>query len=273
MFTRHFCSSTSLAIALLLSVLWPASAAADENKKLIWQGDLGLAAQVSTGLIENLNERDGELSASVLVSGGLYYGDFFVEATPFGQNPFTLGYTLSSNKHGQFSLVGQSWFQEISQEEQDEGNLLDGLLVRQSSFEVGVEYLTQIEEGDFRVRALTDALGRHEGHLFIADYTRAFFTRSLLILPSVGVTYMSEEAVDYYYGIEQREATATRPVYRPGSGWTVTARLYVERPLAKHWTLFGFASYSHFNDSITDSPIVTVNDGTYNLAIGVLWSF
>lgn len=246
---------------------------ADTENSLIWQGDLGLAAQVSSGLIENLNKNDGSLTPSVLLSGGLYYGNFFVEATPFGQNPLTLGYTITSDNKHQLNLVGQSSFQEVSEREQEEGTLLDGLLIRRSSFEVGVEYLSQISEGDLRLRLLTDALNRHKGQLLSFDYSRPFFTRSLLILPSLGITYLSKGTVEYYYGIQQSEVTATRADYQPGAGWAVSARLYLERPLAKHWTLFGFASYSHFNDSVTDSPIVTVSDGTYNFAVGVLWNF
>ncbi len=247
--------------------------AQDSEATFIGQGDLGLAMQFSSGLIENLDQNDGTLTPSVLISGGLYYGNFFVEATPFGQNPLTLGYSIARDNDYQINIVGQSSFQEISERQQEQGSLLDGLLIRRSSFEIGVEYLTQFSEGDLRLRVLSDALNRHNGQLFSADYSRAFFTRSLLILPSIGVTYISENATDFYYGIAESETTTSRAAYTAESGWIVSARLYVERPLAKDWTLFGFASYSHFNDSITDSPIVTVNDGTYNLAVGVLWSF
>lgn len=248
-------------------------ASASERNKVIWQGDLGLAAQIRDGLIAGLEDGDEEIGAALLVSGGVYYGNFFVEAAPFGQNPLTVGYVVAKSAKYQMSLIGQSSFPDISESAQQKGNLLDGLHDRHASFEAGFEYYQQSESGDIRLRVLHDTLGNHSGHLFFADYSYPIFTRHFLVLPAVGISYFSAQTTDYYFGIEPQEATTDRPEYHPSASWTLSARVYTERPLSKNWSLFGFASYSLLDESIANSPIVTAEHGTYNLAVGVLWSF
>ena len=79
--------------------------------------------------------------------------------------------------------------------------------------------------------------------------------------------------VDYYYGIEAPQATPDRPIYQADSAWTLTGRIYLERPINKEWTMFGFASYSKLSSAITDSPLVSASNGIHTVAMGVLWSF
>ena len=248
-------------------------AAVERDNGITWQLDVGLAIQQSEGLIDSLSDDDGDVNLAVLLSGGLYYDKFFLEASPFGRHPLTLGYTLKETASSRLNLIGLPWFSTISAEDQKRGNRLDGLSTRNASFEVGVEYIKQFPKSDVRVRLLHDSLGKHDGYLLSFDYSRPVFTTDWLILPSWGVSYLSDKSVDYYYGIRPSEATLDRPEYQPGSGWGLTARLYVERPLWQDWTLFGFASYSKFSNSISDSPIVSADNGTHVIAVGVLWSF
>ena len=245
----------------------------ESKRGITWQLDLGLAAQHRKGLINSLDRDDDNASLVALVSGGLYYDKFFVEGSPFGRHPLTLGYTLKQTDSTALNLIGLSWFPTISEDDQEQGTLLNGINKRLASFEVGVEYVKRFTQSDVRIRALHDGLGRHDGYLFSFDYGRPMFTEDWLIMPSWGFSYLSENAVDYYYGVRAGEATTARPEYKPGDAWGITARIYAERPMGRNWTLFGFASYSRFSDAVTDSPLVTAQDGTHNVTIGVLWSF
>lgn len=249
------------------------STESDDDTGFSWQLDIGLAVQHHSGLIDNLDKHDGQSSLAALISGGAYYDKFFMEFSAFGNRPLTLGYTLKQTDSSQINLIGLSWFPSISESEQRQGSLLNGIQSRHSSFEVGIEYVKRFAHSDIHVRVMHDMLSRHKGHLLAADYSRPIYTTNWLILPSIGMSYLSQKSVDYYYGIKAAEATVNRAEYLPDSGWSVRASLYAERPINSSWTFFAFASYTKFSHSITNSPIVSVESGTHTLALGVLWSF
>ena len=245
----------------------------DDDGGFTWQADLGFTVQHRTYVVDSLDTGDGEVSLGLLLSGGMYYEDFFVETSPFSSRPLTLGYTLNKTRSTMLNLVGMSSFGTISEEFQEEGNRLDGIRTRHGSYEIGIEYLKQFADSDMRVRVLHDVLNQHQGFILSIDQSRPIYKTDWLIIPSWGASYISENSVDYYYGVSEEEVTVDRPAYAAGSGWTLTGRIYVERPINKDWTMFGFASYSQFSNSITDSPITSVDNGTHTIALGVLWTF
>ena len=259
---------------LLLGLAFPAlSNDKSDEGGFTWQGDLGLSLQHQTMIVDSLDEDDGEVSLALLLSGGIYYDKLFIESSPFSSQPLTVGYTLNETKSTMVNLVGMSWFAEISEGEQQQGNRLDGIKKRESAYEVGIEYLKQFKRSDLRIRALHDVMDRHNGFLLSLDHSRPVYKKDWLIIPSWGITYLSEDLVDYYYGVRPSEVRANRPLYSADSGWSLTGRIYIERPINDKWTMFGFASYSKFSNSITDSPITSVSNATHTLAVGVLWSF
>ena len=261
-----------LTLCLGLAVIFP-SFAQDQNDSFTWQFDLGAAVQHRTNIVDSLDGNDGEISGTVLLAGGVYYDKFFIESSPFSSRPLTLGYTLSETRSTMINIIGTSWFAEISEEAQNQGNRLDGIKSRHSSYEVGIEYLKQFRNSDVRIRMMHDVLNQHQGFFLSLDQSLPIYKTNWLIIPSWGVNYLSEKAVQYYYGVSESEVMPNRPFYSPDAGWSLTGRLYVERPLNKKWTLFGFASYSHFSSSISDSPITSIDNGTHTIALGVLWSF
>ncbi|MCC2614982.1 MipA/OmpV family protein [Aestuariibacter halophilus] len=269
-----------LHITLLIGTLLfqSSGAKANEPKRYIpddieWQLDIGLALSYGQTLIEGMYRNDRQLALSLLLSGGVYVDDFFIESSPLSQHPLTLGYVVHADNKQQVNLIAESWFSTIDAEEQYDTQVLDGLDARNASLEVGVEYLTTIGKMDLRVRLLHDALGRHGGGLFSAELARQYYTRHALWMPSLGITVVSSDAVDFYYGVRPHEATLTRPVYTGSTAWIGSARLYAERPLGEDWSLIGFAGYAFFSDGIADSPIVGDRNDTFRVGMGVLWSF
>ena len=261
-------------LLLLFGLSFPALGDDKTDKEsFTWQLDLGLSLQHQTFIVDSLDESNDEAALAVLLSGGIYYDKLFIESSPFSSRPLTVGYTLNETRSTMVNLVGMSWFATISEDKQEQGNRLDGIKKRESAYEVGVEYLKQFKKSDLRVRALHDVLNRHNGFLLSLDQSRPIYKKDWLIIPSWGVTYLSENLVDYYYGVGPTEVTAERPLYSPDAGWSLTGRIYIEHPINQEWTMFGFASYSKFSNSITDSPITSVSNATHTIAMGVLWSF
>ena len=237
-----------------------------------WEVDLGLVVEHSRGRIRDLDYTNLDIQPSLWVAGGVYYKRFFVESAPIQGRNLTLGYTLRRTNSMQLNLIAGSWFGPISEEYQDEGTALNGIQERESTIEAGIELIYQFKDVDMHLRVMHDALARHKGSIVSIDMSKPLFTKTMLIQPTLGVTYISSNTTDYYYGISAAEATVDRPEYTAGSAWALSARVYVERPLSESWSIIGTASYSHASHEVHDSPIVNTPDA-YNVSLGALWVF
>lgn len=260
--------------ACLLLSSWLVSAAESTETKIEWQVDLGLTVNYNRHFIEGLTERDDSFGLSPFVSGGVYYGKFYAEASPNTLHPLTFGYVLHDSDSHQFNLVAESWFFEISEENQSEDSSnLDGIITRKASFEAGVEYISTNHKYDFRVRLLHDALGRHNGTVATIEMARPIYTETTLWLPALSIAFVSSNAVDYYYGVHASEVRVGRPEYTAGSAYITAAQLYVERPFGERWSIIGFAGIALPSRNITESPLVTPRSNGFNVGVGAIWTF
>ena len=238
-----------------------------------WELDFGLLAFYRETLVKSIADYDREVSLSGVVSGGVYFDNFFAELAPLSGRPLTFGYTLYKKETRQLNIIAESLFYDISEDDQENGHLLDGINDRESSMEVGVEYFGIYKKYDFRVKLLHDGLGKHKGAIGSAELSRPIFTRHVMFVPGIAITYISENATDYYYGVSKEEATASRAIYQPNGAWIATARLYLERPMSDDWSFIASASYSLVSNEILDSPIINHSVEPYSVGIGVLWTF
>lgn len=95
----------------------------------------------------------------------------------------------------------------------------------------------------------------------------------LSVTLSFGPLFADERFHNYYYGVAPAFATATRPSYRPGGGYSgsrVTVTL--QKRLSRFW--FGmFARYDTLSGAaFADSPLVT-HPSYLALGLGVTWVF
>lgn len=263
---------------LLLSLTLPVAASSHGEQPSPSRGweyelDLGIAASFRRGLIDGVIDDEGQLSLSLLLSGGAYYGDFYVEANPTTRHPLTLGYTLKRREKYQINMVLESYFFTIEDDKPHITSKLSGIQTRHASLEAGIEYVGSVGNFDIRSRLLHDVLSRHDGAIASIEIARPYFTRKAFFLPSIGITYISKDATDYYFGISQQESSGIRETYRPNGAIIGSIALYVERPINESLSVVGFAGYSVFSSAIADSPIVQPRSDAYNVGLGVLWSF
>lgn len=246
----------------------------DEEKSTFhWEFDLGIVAFHHQSLVESLVKKNEEINIAILASGGMYFENFFLEVAPLSGRPLTLGYNLYKKETRQFNLIAESIFFEISEEKQKRGNVLDGISRRRDSMEVGIEYFGILKKYDFRVKLLHDGMSIHHGTIASIELSRPIFTRHVMFVPGISVVYIDQNAADYYFGVSPLEQTSVRPSYRADGAWVATARLYLERPMSDDWSIIGSASYTHYSDEISQSPIVNYRDSAYNISVGVLWTF
>lgn len=244
---------------------------------LHWEVDLGLVLSHRKALIENVDDINTDAELNLWLSGGLYYKNFFMEVTPKRNRALTLGYTLHSDENKQINVIASSWFYPFSADDQtqDRSNgprKLDGIKDRKGTMEMGLELNYRISDFDAQFRILHDALSVHHGSLLSVNISKPIFTSTTMILPSIGLALIDDNAVDYYYGIDADETAPDRPEYHPKSTWAGNIRLYVERPITDRLSIIGSASFLFVGNQIKSSPIVD-NPYGYDFNFGVLWVF
>lgn len=242
------------------------------NTEFHWEVDAGIVLNHRRGFIDTNNETNADLDVSLWLSGGAYYGRFFLESAPVLSRPLTFGYTLKQNERQQINLITSSFFDEISARNETNGNRLAGILTRRASMEGGIEINHQLGDTLYNVRWVHDLLSRHNGTIFSAQISRPFFTPTTLIQPSFGIAFIDSNATDFYYGVAPQESTLDRSTYRPGSAWIASASVYLERPLNDSWSVVTRLHYAYASSNITNSPLVN-HDASYNVHLGMLWVF
>lgn len=97
--------------------------------------------------------------------------------------------------------------------------------------------------------------------------------RKLNVAFMQGIRYQNAKMTDYYYGVKNSEATASRKAYKAKSAFTPYIGVEAQANLTKHFTLDGGLSVSKKAKSIRNSPLT--NDKKYQLGanIGVSYWF
>jgi MipA family protein len=239
-----------------------------------WELDLGLSVEFNKHYIQGINDNlNGDLSGSVILSGGYYYKDFFVEVSPLISRPFTIGYSLQRTEHFVVNLIAESLFQGFDQSSQNRGQQLTGIKPRKTSLDAGLEVYYSHDYGETRFRALRDISNTHNGYVVALDHAYPLFLRRWVFWPSYSISWLSEDATDYYFGIDYNEANTYRPSYQASSAFTHKVNLYIAYQYNSYLSLVGYGDYIIFSKNINQSPIVAPNDDGFRFGVGVMWSF
>lgn len=99
-------------------------------------------------------------------------------------------------------------------------------------------------------------LGGNKGERAKIGYGKSFALGSFSIEPHVGLEWLSDKYVDYYYGVRPSEARAGRPAYSGQSTWNVSVGSRVDYKLTPHQKIILDVGVSHLGSGITDSPLV-----------------
>ncbi|GHH49402.1 MULTISPECIES: MipA/OmpV family protein [Gammaproteobacteria] len=128
--------------------------------------------------------------------------------------------------------------------------------------------------GELKLQALADVTDRSGGYELGLDYGYPRRWGRTLLIPSVGVRWLSKDVVRYYYGtLDEEEARGVAP-YRPDAALVPQVRLGIVRPLGGNWRLVGALSYRFLPSEIGDSPFLERgSNGTGSLQLGFVRSF
>jgi outer membrane protein len=114
----------------------------------------------------------------------------------------------------------------------------------------------------------TDLLGEHHGQEFNLKFAWPLTWQRVQLVPQVEIHAYSADYINYYYGVRNEEATATRPAYEPGSASTYAASIQSSWRLGPNWFLRAHAGIEFLPEEISDSPLVVEDSSWYvNLAV------
>ncbi|MCU7918963.1 MAG: MipA/OmpV family protein [Candidatus Thiodiazotropha sp. (ex Epidulcina cf. delphinae)] len=174
---------------------------------------------------------------------------FFNGITDFGG----LGYSVFKGERYNIDLVGKIRAMGI---DPDDNSKLDGLDERKPGFDAGVSARWDSGYGELSGQLLTDVSNRSKGQEAVLSYAYPMTHGNWTLRPELGVSWQSRDLVDYYFGVESDEATATRSVYEGESTVTPFAGIQVEYAYSQQIHLIGGVGIGRLGDGISDSPIV-----------------
>jgi len=245
----------------------------DEDESY-WELDAGAMVNFSRSYIKGINHNeDGNAGVNILVSGGYYYKNFFVETHPLIGRPFTIGYSLQRTKRFVVNVIAESLFIGFDEDSQNHGDYLTGINERKTSLDFGLEASYSHKYGEARVRMMHDVSNTHKGYMVAFDYAYPIFHKRWVFWPSYGISWISDDTTDYYFGIDENEVRFDRPVYTPSSAITQRVSMYAAYQYNTHLSFIAHGAYAIFSNNINDSPLVKPNDDTYTIGMGVMWSF
>ena len=103
---------------------------------------------------------------------------------------------------------------------------------------------------------MRDVLDRSNGSELSAKLDKTFYFGPIFIAPSLGVTFLDRNYVDYYYGVSAAELGVNRPSYRGDAALNTVLGLSIATPIF----FSGFTRLSlentWYHSAITNSPLI-----------------
>ena len=101
------------------------------------------------------------------------------------------------------------------------------LAKRQLAYMAGLEMSYALENSVIQAALLRDITGRHEGTELRLAYQHRFTAR---ISGTLGLTYKDRKLIDYYYGVDAKEAGGGRAAYSAGASLNPFVRIAAKTP-------------------------------------------
>jgi len=255
-----------------------------EEVEFIWQITLGLSAGVHKSILAGDTEGDrlsNTLDIPLLID--VYYKGFFIQSSQrriegiFGNAEF--GYQVSATENWSLDILSKTYIGDINSAEVIEDNelensILEGLPTRRLGQGLGLRYSRFFDDDIlyFDVASLVTIDG---GNDYVVDIYYSHFIPyyNWNIYIGGGLTYFSEDATNYYVGIDHDEVTEQRQYYQVNSGgYSAQAEVLVLYPLSENWTFNAGINHAYYSSEVADSPIIERPDSTI-ASFGVLYAF
>ncbi len=189
------------------------------------------------------------------------------ESNTFFFRQLTAGYHLFADERIVFDLIAQG---RLDGYDDDDSSALEGMSDRDPSLDAGAQISVFDGWGRTKLSFVGDTLSKHRGHQVEISYSKRFSDGRWSIIPSTGIAYESQNLIDYYYGVRDKESRPGRPAYEADAEFSFIASLAANYRFNEKWSFYSFVGYRFFGSEVTDSPIVSRD---YNITAGAGLSY
>lgn len=116
--------------------------------------------------------------------------------------------------------------------------------------------------------------GKKGGKLSLSFQKPYVVNSNLILRPSISFNYFTSNFVDYYFGIDGKEASSSLLLekYDGDRGYSLGIGVSSSYRLTDAFSLLGFIGVSKYSKDMGDSPIVE-NDLIYTGGVGIIYTF
>jgi len=179
------------------------------------------------------------------------------------------GYNMFDYAGLEFSLVGQYRFDGFKEEDEE---IFRGMEERSGSLDLGFSIGYDSDYGNLSFEYVTDVTSEHEGNEMSLSYSLPYRFDTYEITPFIKANRMSDDLVDYYYGVRANEVTQSRAFYQADASTNFEVGVNSRWQMGKHHNFIGNLSYQSFGAEIKDSPLVDKSGGL-QLVVGYMYVF
>ena len=279
-------------LACILLLLIPLSTLANEkklekettvfNETFSWQAQMGLSLQHGSTIIKEIEQQELDDYINLLLLVDFYYKGFFIQSNHRRADTFLLGaeigYQLRVRDDWELDIISKSYIAGFDSEYIiDDYNkdipILMGLKERDVGDGIGIRYSRYYEDSILSIDiASLGPFSDADGWVADLFYSHLMPYRNWDIYFNGGLTYYSDNVIDYYVGIDEEEVTDFRPKFKGTAGVKAQLEVFAQHPISKSWTFNIGLSQSFYSSNIADSPIVKSQSAT-QVMLGVLYVF
>lgn len=148
-----------------------------------------------------------------------------------------------------------------------DSSYLNGLEKRDMAYEAGIGGSLRVWHGELQASYQTDLNNAHGGHEVDVAYYLPTEYEKFSFNVGGGVTWQSEDLVDYNVGVRRNEVRSDRGFYSPDATFIPHLDFSVTYPVTESFAVVGTTDVKFLLDEYTDSPII---DEDYVLSAGLV---
>lgn len=219
---------------------------------LILNSKIGMAGELKLGLavVNSHSAIQRKFEETELLPVIIYQGENFSFING------SLAYRFFPSDHLSIAVTGQP--REEKYEPNDSQSLI-GMDKRDESFDIGLNVETNKSWGSLELDVLRDVSSTYDGYEVTASYGYPWIKGRWLLKPAVGVSYLSQELIGYYYGVKTSEQKVGRSAYSGEAAINGFIEVNIIHQLSTKWTFIAGMDYVYLDDAITNSSIVDEN--------------
>ena len=195
---------------------------------------------------------------------------FLAEVVQGTQDGLNLGYTVWHNGAWEVDFLAASMnrFYDTDLDNkvkpEDDEETKNKKLYNRNSFYLGtgLRVSRYIDEYVIQYRLVTDTLDGN-GVISTLRVGRGWQYRNWNYHCIISAQYTSAKTNQYWFGVEDWQATERYPAFSPDATISYSAQLGIAKPLSEKWVARLFTGWEQFPDEIRASPFVDNSDGSY----------